>query len=114
MDIQHVIEQKLKIALEPTYLKVVNESYKHQVPEGSQTHFQVIIVSAIFLGKTRIERHRKVYQLLLAELENSIKALSVSASDPQEWLDKNRELPSSPPCLGGSTPHNRTSEPVSE
>ena len=39
--IQSTIEKKLKDKFEPVYLEVVNESYKHSVPKGSESHFKV-------------------------------------------------------------------------
>lgn len=46
------IEQAMKIALteklEPIHLEVVNESYMHNVPKGSETHFKVLVVSHKF------------------------------------------------------------------
>ena len=35
------IKQKLEEELKPSVLQVVNESYKHAVPRGSETHFKV-------------------------------------------------------------------------
>jgi len=39
--VQQAIEAKLKEKLSPLFLEVVNESYKHAVPKGSETHFKV-------------------------------------------------------------------------
>lgn len=106
MNIQEQIEQKLKAAFQPVNLEVENESYRHQVPEGAETHFRAVIVSSKFSGKKRIERHREIYRELSVELEGPVKALSVSAFDPVEWAERNRVSPSSPPCMGGSNHDN--------
>ena len=58
MTIQSIIEQKLEQAFTPEFLEVVNESYMHNVPEGSESHFKVTIVSKDFEGKMLIGRHR--------------------------------------------------------
>ena len=39
--VQITIEKKLKDKFEPVYIEVVNESYKHSVPKGSESHFKV-------------------------------------------------------------------------
>ena len=102
MDIQQQIEHKLIATFSPIHLEVVNESHGHKVPKGSQTHFRVVIVSPEFMGMTRINRHRTIYQKLSIELDGLIKALSILAFSPDEWASEGRELPESPPCLGGS------------
>jgi stress-induced morphogen len=35
------IQQKLSEVFSPTQLEIVNESFKHNVPKGSETHFKV-------------------------------------------------------------------------
>lgn len=96
------IEQKLLTAFDPVHLEVIDESHQHSVPEGAQTHFRVVLVSPAFIGLKRVQRHRRVYQVLAEELEGLIKALSVLAFEPSEWEGKEHRLPVSPPCLGGS------------
>ncbi|MCV6071225.1 BolA/IbaG family iron-sulfur metabolism protein, partial [Escherichia coli] len=49
--IQEIIEKKLHSELQPSYLKVINESYMHNVPPGSESHFKVIVVSDSFAGQ---------------------------------------------------------------
>ncbi len=102
MNMQQQIEQKLMTAFSPVHLEVVDESHQHNVPEGAQSHFKAIIVSDHFQGKTRIERHKHVYRVLVEELDGLIKAFSVFTYDPSQWHGKERNLPSSPPCMGGS------------
>jgi len=40
------------------HLEVINESHKHNVPEGAESHFNVVIVSSAFEGKKLLTRHR--------------------------------------------------------
>lgn len=101
MSIQEAIGEKLRSGLEPVQLWVENESHRHSVPKGSETHFKVVIVSAEFEGMSRVARHRRVHAILAHELANGVHALSVVAKSPEEW-DAAPEAPSSPPCLGGS------------
>lgn len=101
--LERIINQKLTAALSPAYLLVVNESYKHNVPKGSESHFSVTIVSDNFLGKSLIERHRLVNGALSEELkkENGIHALSIKAKTVEQW-NTDQSLNTTPNCLGGS------------
>ena len=100
--IQEVIESKLKEAFNPDHLSVINESYMHNVPPGSESHFKVVIVSEVFDGARLIARHRQVNQVLAEELANQIHALSMHTYTADEWKEQNQLAPDSPMCLGGS------------
>tara|TARA_Y100001956_G_C4077627_1_gene166897 strand:- start:32 stop:340 length:309 start_codon:yes stop_codon:yes gene_type:complete len=100
--LQEVIETKLHTELEPEYLKVINESYMHNVAPGSESHFKVILVSAKFEGVRLIGRHRLVNQVLADELANHIHALSIHTYTASEWQAQEQSAPDSPMCLGGS------------
>ncbi|MFB9133375.1 transcriptional regulator BolA [Vibrio olivae] len=100
--LQPIIEQKLLAAFEPQHLEVINESYMHNVPAGSESHFKVIIVSENFDGKRLLARHRSVNQTLAQELAGQIHALSMHTYTPQEWMSENQQAPDSPMCMGGS------------
>lgn len=103
--IQDRITQKLKDALSPEHLEVVNESNMHNVPEGSESHFKVVIVSDDFKDKMLIARHRMVNKILEEELdgtnpEGGIHALALHTLTMEEWFKKGN-VPDSPECLGG-------------
>lgn len=98
--LQEVIETKLHNAFQPQYLKVLNESYMHNVPAGSESHFKVIVVSSSFEGLRLIARHRQVNQALIDELSNNIHALAIHTYTPQEWRDQQDGAPESPMCMG--------------
>ncbi len=100
MSIHASIETKLTSALAPSHLEVENESYRHSVAPGSETHFKVVVVSEKFLGLGLLARHRLVYELLDAELKGGVHALSVKAHTAEEW--KKTSAGQSPPCLGGN------------
>lgn len=99
--IQEVIETKLHKAFNPEYLKVINESYMHNVPAGSESHFKVIIVSPSFAGNRLIARHRQVNEALMDELSLHIHALSIHTYTPEEWKAQENGAPDSPMCMGG-------------
>lgn len=101
MSVQDTIENKLQSDINVNYLDVVNESYMHNVPEGSESHFKVTIVSDEFADMSLINRHRRVNEVLASELQNNIHALSIHAYTQAEWQEKNEQAPESPPCLGG-------------
>ena len=75
-------------ALQPVSLEVVDESHHHAGhggwrPEG-ETHFRVKVVSAAFVGKSRVHRHRMVNDLAAAELRAGLHALTIEARTPDE------------------------------
>jgi BolA protein len=79
---------------------VVNESFKHNVPTGSETHFKVTVVSAAFDDQKLIARHRLVNMVLSEELAGSVHALSISAKTQAQW-DKGTKPHTTPNCQGG-------------
>ncbi|MBI2340122.1 MAG: BolA family transcriptional regulator [Deltaproteobacteria bacterium] len=101
MTLQEKIEAKIIERLKPHHLEVINESPMHSVPFGAELHFKVVAVSTAFEGKTPVQRHRMINDLLADELKEQIHALTMRTFTPDEWAKKegNRE---SPPCLGGS------------
>ena len=99
MSMQEIITEKLQ-TLSPEHLEVINESHMHNVPEGSESHFKVVIVSDIFKDKMLIARHRLVNKALEEELNGSIHALALHTMTMEEWFEKGN-APESPPCLGG-------------
>ncbi|RVU81484.1 BolA family transcriptional regulator [Leucothrix sargassi] len=101
MSIQSIIEQKLEDAFSPEFLEVVNESYMHNVPDGSESHFKVTVVSNEFEGKMLLARHRLVNKTLEEELK-SIHALAIHTLTPEQYFEKAGKVADSPECLGGS------------
>ncbi|MEF1336688.1 BolA/IbaG family iron-sulfur metabolism protein [Vibrio rotiferianus] len=99
--IQEIIEKKLHSELQPSYLKVINESYMHNVPPGSESHFKVIVVCNAFDGQRLIGRHRQVNQILADELDNHIHALAIHTYTDAEWHEQQNGAPDSPMCMGG-------------
>jgi BolA protein len=83
-----LITKKLTEAFSPQSLKVLDESHQHEGHAGhrpgGQTHYRVYIVSDAFKGKSRLERHRMINQLLEAELAGTVHALAIHAAAPGE------------------------------
>ena len=86
MNVESTLKTKLDAAFAPDSLLIENESDRHKghVHAGTETHFRVRIVSRAFDGKTRIERHRMVNELLADELKGPVHALAISALTPGE------------------------------
>ena len=101
MIVQAEIEKKLAEAFTPLHLEVINESSNHNVPEGSESHFKVVVVSPDFAGKNLLARHRLINATLADELKNSIHALAIHTYTEEEWQETSGGAPMSPPCLGG-------------
>ncbi|MBL4711569.1 MAG: BolA/IbaG family iron-sulfur metabolism protein [Gammaproteobacteria bacterium] len=105
MNTQETITNKLNAAFTPEHLEVINESYMHNVPEGSESHFKVVIVCDDFKNKMLIARHRLVNKVLNDELkkeqvDGGIHALALHTMTMEEWFKKGK-APESPECLGG-------------
>ena len=52
---------------------------------GDGQHFQAIIVSKEFEGRSRVQRHQLVYAALGERMREEIHALSMKTLTPQEW-----------------------------
>ncbi|XP_062559516.1 bolA-like protein DDB_G0274169 [Armigeres subalbatus] len=99
--IETAIHDGLTAKLSPVHLEVVNESYMHNVPKGSETHFKVLVVSKEFDGLPLIKRHRLVNDIVKDKLAgNFVHALSIEAKTPAQW-DETYKLDPSPNCRGG-------------
>jgi len=86
MSLQARMREKLMLTLNPTRLDIVNESHQHaghsSSPETGESHFRVLIVSDAFSGKSRVERHRIVNDVLRDELRDGVHALAIKALAP--------------------------------
>ena len=89
MSLERNIRQKLTAAFAPEALEIVNDSHRHAGHAGSpgtgESHFTVKVVSAAFAGKSRLERHRMVNDVLAEELAGRIHALAIRAITPEEY-----------------------------
>lgn len=55
---------------------------------GDGHHFEAIIVSPAFEGKSRIQQHQLVYQTLGDRMREEIHALSMKTFTPAQWAEK--------------------------
>ena len=83
-----LITNRLRERLSPTALAVIDESDQHHGHAGSrqggETHFRLDIVSDAFQGKSRIERHRLVNEVLAEAFDRGLHALAIKARAPDE------------------------------
>jgi BolA protein len=88
MRVADIITEKLTAAFAPASLRVVDESHQHEGHAGhrpgGETHYRLYIVSDVFRGKSRVDRHRMINQTLAGELAGGVHALAIHASAPGE------------------------------
>ena len=79
---------RLEELLAPTLVEVIDESFQHAGHAGADgsgygTHFRVRIASPMFEGRSRVARHRLVYDALQVFVDRGIHALAIETlSDP--------------------------------
>lgn len=79
---------RLRLApLAPLRVELIDDSAKHAGHAGARSgggHYRLLIVSAQFVGKPTLARHRQVYQALGELMRDRIHALSIEARAPDE------------------------------
>ena len=92
------IEKILKRNFKVLHLEVTDDSAGHaNHPEAKKSgggHFDVVIVASDFQGKTRLERHRMIYQAL-KEVKELTHALKIKALTPDEYQKSSHPFPKS-------------------
>ena len=82
------IEERLRAALKPDHLAVINDSDKHRGHAGhdgaGESHFTVEVVADAFVGQSRVARQRMVNAALSDLLRDKVHALAIKARAPQE------------------------------
>ena len=58
---------------------------EHLAVAGDGQHFEAVIVSAAFAGKSRVQQHQLVYAALGAGMKADIHALSMRTFTPEQW-----------------------------
>jgi BolA protein len=76
------IELRLRERLSPSALQVLDESGQHAGHAGANgsgfgTHFRVRIASPRFDGRSRVQRHRLVYDALQDFMDQGLHALAI-------------------------------------
>lgn len=75
-------------AFSPFVLDVQDDSARHSghagARPGGETHFNILLVSAAFRGRGRLQRHRAVQDALASEFAGGLHALSLTLRTPEE------------------------------
>jgi len=76
------LKARIQERLAPTALEVIDESYQHAGHVGADasgvgTHFRVRIASPFFTGKSRVARHRLVYDAVQDFIDQGLHALAI-------------------------------------
>lgn len=103
MKLNDSIREKLERAFQPVHFELENESHLHATGAAAETHFRLVMVSPAFEGVSRVDRQRRVMDLLGDERARGLHALTMRVMTPAEWapLKDSFEM-TSPPCHGGS------------
>lgn len=62
----------------------------HLEVEGDGHHFEAVIVSPAFRGKSRVQQHQLVYAALGERMRAEIHALSMKTYTPEDWRQAGR------------------------
>ena len=88
MALRDWIDEALRRELSAEFVQVEDESHQHAGHSGwreaGETHFRVNVVSAAFVGKSRVERHRQVNDVLAPAFARGLHALAIKARAPGE------------------------------
>ena len=76
------LTQRLQERLNPVFVEVLDESASHAGHAGANgsgfgTHFRVRLQSDVFTGKSRVSRHRLVYDALQEFIDQGLHALAI-------------------------------------
>jgi len=87
------LQRRLEERLAPTVLEVLDESAAHAGHAGADssgqgTHFRVRIASPRFEGRSRVARHRLVYDALREFLDQGLHALAIETFCPPDRLPR--------------------------
>ena len=94
--IESQIINTLSSSMNLSSLKIINESFMHNVPAGSESHFKIVIVTNDFNNLSSIKRHKLIYKTL-DHLMSKIHALSIHAFNEEEFK-LNPVILDSPEC----------------
>jgi len=62
-----------------------NLACQHLQVSGDGHHFEAVIVSEAFRGKSRVQQHQLVYRALGERMREEIHALSMQTLTPEDW-----------------------------
>ena len=76
-----IMTAKLVAAFSPSYFELIDESNQHHGHIGAhpsgESHFRVKISSEAFQGKSRVQQHRLINEVVAIELKARVHALAI-------------------------------------
>jgi acid stress-induced BolA-like protein IbaG/YrbA len=72
------VEQYIRSGLQCDHVQVAGDGH----------HFEAVIVSPAFRGKSRVQQHQLVYAALGDRMRAEIHALSMQTLAPEDWAGK--------------------------
>ena len=93
------LQSKLFSRLNIAHLNILNESHLHGSSKSGNSHFMLVVVSEDFVGKSKVLRHRLIYDILADELKGPVHALSLRLFTIAEWDSVSKEVMPSPNCV---------------
>lgn len=81
------MREALETALQPVSLEIDDDSALHAGHEGAKSgggHYRLRAIAACFAGRSRVERHRLVYDALRDLMRRDIHALAMTLLAPNE------------------------------
>ena len=76
-DLRNILEQAFPG--EPVFL---------ENPQGDNNHFQCVVVSRQFDGKTMVERHQMVYKAMGNAMDSAVHAFALKTYTPEQWAEQ--------------------------
>jgi len=87
VSIEQTIRQRLS-RLAPEAVEIYDDSRDHAGHAGAREsgggHFEVVVISGLFEGRSTLARHRMVYETVADLIPATIHALSIRAYTPRE------------------------------
>jgi BolA protein len=84
--VEEIIHQRLA-CLAPVRAELIDDSARHAGHAGARGgggHYRLMLVSPVFVGQSRLARHRLVHTALGDLMHSRIHALSIQALTPSE------------------------------
>ncbi len=89
-----MVEQRVRAAIDPVHLQILDESHRHRGHEGARSggsHYRLTVVSERFVGRSRLARHRMLYDAVGDAMNREIHAFALRTYTPEEWEARRRE-----------------------
>lgn len=84
-EVEALLRERLA-PLQPIHFELTDDSHLHAGHAGAREggHYRLTIVSAAFIGKNTVARHREVFSLVGDLMRSKIHALGIKARTPDE------------------------------